>query len=365
MLKVGLIGCGKITDSHASQIQRIQGCEIVGACDREPLMADQLCERFNIKFACSEVDELLDRCCPDVVHITTPPQSHFELAKTCLKRDCHVYVEKPFTVSLHEAEELIRLANEVNRKITVGHDLQYSHAARRMRRIVEEGYLGGAVVHMESIYCYDLSDPSYAKALLADKGHWVRRLPGKLLHNIISHGLARITEFLSDDSPSVVAQGFTSSVLKSIGETEIIDELRVVITESKGTSAYFTFSSQMRPPLNQFRIYGPKNGLILDENHQTLICCKGARYKSYSEKFIPALNLGVQYVSNCFTNLRLFAANDFHMKAGMKCLIETFYRCIEGGGPLPLSYREIILTAKLLDAIFAALRQNDRIQGKT
>ena len=48
---------------------------------------------------------------------------------------------------------------------------------------------------MESYYCYDLSEPGYATALLGDQQHWVRRLPGKLLHNIISHGVARIAEF--------------------------------------------------------------------------------------------------------------------------------------------------------------------------
>jgi len=39
MLKVGIVGCGKIADSHAAQIQRIRGCQIAGVCDREPLMA--------------------------------------------------------------------------------------------------------------------------------------------------------------------------------------------------------------------------------------------------------------------------------------------------------------------------------------
>ena len=49
MLKVAIVGCGKIVDSHASQIQRIKNCEIVGVCDREPLMAQQLFKRFPIK----------------------------------------------------------------------------------------------------------------------------------------------------------------------------------------------------------------------------------------------------------------------------------------------------------------------------
>ena len=48
MLKVAILGCGKIADAHASQIRRIAGCEIVGVCDREPLMAEQLRQRFPI-----------------------------------------------------------------------------------------------------------------------------------------------------------------------------------------------------------------------------------------------------------------------------------------------------------------------------
>jgi len=49
MLRVAIVGCGKIADDHCSQIQRIKGCEIVGVCDQEPLMARQLSERFPVK----------------------------------------------------------------------------------------------------------------------------------------------------------------------------------------------------------------------------------------------------------------------------------------------------------------------------
>ena len=207
MLRVAIVGCGKIADAHASQIQRIRDCEIVGVCDREELMAKQLQERFRIKTHFQDLTKLFDEARPDVVHITTPPQSHFELAEQCLRRGCHVYVEKPFTIDANEAEALIGLAHEKQLKITVGHDDQFRHAARRMRELVRSGYLGGPPVHMESYYCYKLDDTGYAKALLADKKHWVHQLPGGLLQNVISHGIARIAEFLNTDAPQVIAGG--------------------------------------------------------------------------------------------------------------------------------------------------------------
>jgi predicted dehydrogenase len=352
MLKVAIVGCGKIADAHVSQIQRVEGCEIVGVCDSEPLMARQLYERFPVKRYYSDLTDLLSDARPDVVHITTPPESHFDIARVCLERGCHVYVEKPFTLHEEEAQGLVALANEKGLKLTAGHDHQFSHVARRMRTLVESGYLGGGPVHMESYYCYDLGDPTYARALLGDKQHWVRRLPGGLLHNIISHGIARIAEFLTSDSPQVIAYGFVSPLLKRMGESEIVDELRVIICEQERTTAYFTFSTQMRPSIHQFRVYGPKNGLLLDQDQETLIKLRGGRFKSYVEKFIPPVMFAEQHLGNLITNVRTFLARDFHMQSGMKYLIESFYRSIIQGTPVPIPYREILLTARIMDAIF-------------
>ena len=359
MIRVGIIGCGKIADAHAEQIQRITGCEIVGVCDREELMAKQFHDRFHVDKYYSDVNQLLGDSKPNVVHITTPPQGHFELAKKCLEAGCHVYVEKPFTVNTLEAEELIRIAIKKGQKITAGHDDQFTHATRRMRGLIDQGYLGGTPVHMESYYCYDLGDQHYAKALLGDKKHWVRTLPGTLMHNNISHGISRITEFMKDDDPVVIAHGFVSPFMRNLGENDIIDELRVIISSECGMTAYFTFSTQMRPTLRLFRIYGPKNGLMVDHHQQTLIKMKGRLHKSYLEKFIAPYNYAVQYAANSMNNMLSFLRNDFHMKAGMKYLIESFYRSVEDGLPPPISYREIILTSKIMDSIFFQInRQN-------
>lgn len=358
-MKAAIIGCGKIADAHASQILRVPGSRIVAVCDREELMAQQLQERFDIKYAFTDVEELLQVAKPDVVHITTPPQSHHQLGTICLEAGCHVYMEKPFTVNTAEAVELLSLAEKKGLKMTVGHDDQFAHVAMQMRKLVKDGYLGGKPVHMESYYCYDLADESYAKALLGDKNHWVRSLPGGLLHNIISHGICRIAEFLSGEEVEVITHGFTSSLLMKIGEEKIVDELRVIIKDSELTTAYFTFSSQMKPTLHQFRIYGNKNGLFLDNDAHTLIRLPGGSYKSYIEKFLPPMQFAKQYAGAALRNVGLFLKNDFHMKSGMKYLINDFYRSINEDTPLPISYREIILTSRIMDSIFSQL-QNEK-----
>jgi len=358
MLKVGIVGCGKIADDHAAQIRRIPGARIVGACDREPLMAAQFADRFEGVQVFPDLGELICVCRPDVVHITTPPQSHYSLARECLEQGVSVYVEKPFTVTAEEAASLIALAEQKGLKLAVGHDLQFSHVARRMRALIRAGYLGGNPVHMESYHCYNFGDAKYARTLLADKDHWIRRLPGGLLQNIISHGIARIAEFLPSDTPEVTARGFTSPALQALGERQLVDELRVIIRDPSGPTAYFTFSSQMRPSVRQFRVYGRRNGLFLDEDQQILIKLRGTPFKSYAERFIPPVLAARQHLANLATNLRLFLRRDFHMKAGMKCLFESFYRSIVDDSPSPIAYREILLTARVMDAIFDQVRPN-------
>ena len=355
-MKIGIVGCGKIADSHAWAIQHIADCEIVGVCDRERLMAKQLYERFPIKAYFDDLSTLLDRTKPDVVHITTPPQSHFALAKECLERGCNVYIEKPFTCDTAEAEELIAVAQRQRLKLTAGHDDQFRHCARRMRELVQSGYLGIGPLHMESYYGYDMGAAGYAKALLSDKGHWARALPGGLLQNIISHGIARIAEFMTTDKPLVLAHGFVSPLLQSLGEHDIVDELRVIVSESRGNTAYFTFSSQLRPSLHQLRILGAKNGLLIDLDNETLIRLPGVRRKSYLEQFLPPIEFAGQYLRNLMTNSRLFLTRDFHSKAGMKYLIEAFYRSIREDSPNPIAYREILVTSRIMDAIFDQLR---------
>jgi predicted dehydrogenase len=352
MLNVAIIGCGKIADAHASQIRRIDGCAIVAACDREPLMAQQFCERFEVGDRFTEVTDVLRTVRPDVVHVTTPPGSHFDIARVCLEHGCHVYVEKPFTLYAAEAEELVAIATRKGVRITAGHDDQFGHAARRMRAFVRSGYLGGRPVHMESYYCYDLTEPGYAKALLGDQRHWVRSLPGGLIQNVISHGIARIAEYLTSDSPRVLAHGFVSPRLRALGEREIIDELRVIIADDERTTAYFTFSSQMRPSLHEFRLYGPRNSLLLDPDHETVIKLRGGRFTSYGEKFLPPLLIARQHVAGAAANAHAFLRRDFHMKSGMKHLIEAFYHSILSGGPAPIPYSEILRTANIMDAIF-------------
>ncbi|MGA9828594.1 MAG: Gfo/Idh/MocA family oxidoreductase, partial [Rhodanobacteraceae bacterium] len=76
MLRIGIIGCGKIADGHVEQIRAIERGELVAVCDQEPLMAQQLGVRMNVSARYTELTGMLDEARLDVLHIATPPASH-------------------------------------------------------------------------------------------------------------------------------------------------------------------------------------------------------------------------------------------------------------------------------------------------
>lgn len=355
MLKVALVGCGLVADQHISQIQRVRNCQVVGVCDREPLMARQLADRFHVARCFSEVAEMLKAVRPDVIHITTPAQSHFPLAKMCLEAGSSVYVEKPFTVTASQAEELIGLAEKRGLKMTVGHNLQFNPEAIRMRGLIKEGFLGGPPIHMDCVQCFSHDDPTYGKALLGDPTHWVRSLPGSLLHNLISHGLAKIAEFLTGEKLEVAARVDSSPYLKSIGQYDVVDELRAIIRDGNGATANFTFSTRFGAGANQICLYGPKASLLVDSTNRMVIPMSPIRYKSYLRFFLAPRLRARQYRRNSWQNIRQFLRKDFHMDYGMKKLVEEFYRSVQDGGSVPIPYREILLTARIMDQIFSQI----------
>jgi predicted dehydrogenase len=354
MLRVAIVGCGKVADQHLQAIHRIPDCEIVALCDRELLMAKQLGERFGISACFADLQEMLQSTSPAVVHVTTSPQSHYSLARQCLESGSHVYVEKPFTTTASDAESLIDLAEDQGLKITVGHNYQFTLEMLEMRRFVNKGFLGGKPVHLESYWSYDLGDLRYASAFLGNYTHWVRQLPGQLFQNIISHGIAKLTEFLDDELVEIVATAHRSEQLRSLGAGDVLDELRVLIRDKSDTTAFFCFSTQVKR-LNQLHLYGPAGSLIADIITGSLVRSPNRLYKSYLTYFVPPLISAREHFSNAKRNVTNFLRRRLYQDFGMKELIERFYNSVRLGDEPPISYREIILTARIMDEIFAQI----------
>jgi predicted dehydrogenase len=235
--------------------------------------------------------------------------------------------------------------------VTAGHNYQFTLEMIEMRRLVGEGFLGGPPVHLESYWSYDLGDISYVGPMVSNPDHWVRRLPGQLFHNLISHGLAKVAEFLNDDLTQVVATAHQSSQLRQLHAKEVLDELRVLIRDKSGKTAFFCFSTQIKG-INQLRVFGPSGSITADIITGTGVRRTSRAYKSYLTYLIPPMNDAKEYLGNATTSASNFIRKRLYQDFGMKELIERFYRSILGEIAVPIPYREILLVARLMDRIF-------------
>jgi predicted dehydrogenase len=355
-LKVAIVGCGKIADGHVEEIGKMpELARVVAVCDLEPLMAEQLAMRYGLVRHYGDLGELLERERPDVVHVTTPPQSHLEITRRVVAAGCHVLVEKPLTLNHTDSLQLVEAVEKASRSLTIGYTYLFDPPAVTVRELVASGALG-EVVHVESYFGYDLSG-SFGSALLSDPNHWVHRLPGKLFHNNIDHMLNKALEFIPDEAPEVSAFATTRRE-RRFGDARdaMADELRVVL-RGRRTTAYATFSGHARPAAHFLRVYGTRRSLHADFAGRTVVFDDGAKLPSAIGRLLPAFSMSREYAREGFRNVARFARSDYHFFAGLNRLLRLFYRGILDGGPPPIASRDILRVSAVMDEVFRQAAQ--------
>ena len=142
MIKVGVIGYGYWGPNVARNFNLPGVSQVVAIADKSEKSQRRAQEAFPHVKVVAEAQEILQSPEIDVVAVVTPVWTHFELAKAALNQGKHVFVEKPFTASVAQAEELIELAARKRLHIMVDHTFLFTGAVRKIRQLVDEGTLG-------------------------------------------------------------------------------------------------------------------------------------------------------------------------------------------------------------------------------
>ena len=348
MLRVALVGCGKIADAHIEEVQKLRNAKIVGVCDLEPLIAEQLAIRYAITSHYSDFTAMLREQLPDVVHITTPPASHLSLVREAVRCGAHVYIEKPFALNSTEARLLIDVVERADRKLTVNYWPNFDPPALALHTLLAEGKIG-STVHIESYLGYNLDGP-FGQAILSDPKNWVHSLPGKLFQNNLDHVLNKIVPLLPPEAVTVHAMAFRRRPEVGDSTDNMLDELRVMLRAGH-VSAYATLCSHASPVGHFVRIYGTKNTVQVDFNLRTVIFDGEQKVPTALGRLIPPATQSYAYFRQTVHNVREFAAARFHFFEGMRELISRFYTAIAEDTPPPIPYSEILRTAVLMDEI--------------
>ena len=354
MLNVAIVGCGKIADGHVEEIRKLNQAKVVACCDREPLMAEQLAVRYGIPGYYPDLTQMLASERVDVVHVTTPPMSHLELAIQAMDAGCHVYVEKPFALNAGETQKILQHAVRTQRKVTIGYEYNFDPPALAVNSLVREGVIGDPV-HIEAFYGYDLSG-AYGSALLGYPGHWVHKLPGRLFHNIIDHVVNKLVPFFPE-YPTVRTVAYRKREhLRGDITDDVMDELRFILAGG-GVSGYGTFSSHAKPVGHSLRVYGTKNTIHADFVARTVVLEHEPKLPGMIGRMVAPFGTGFQYLREGRRNVWRFLKSDYQFFAGLRRLISIFYDSILQDSPPPIPYEQILTVSRLMDEIFVQIRQ--------
>ncbi|MGC3996225.1 MAG: Gfo/Idh/MocA family oxidoreductase [Anaeromyxobacter sp.] len=350
--RVAVVGCGQIADAHLQEARRA-GATVVAVCDACGPVAEQAAARFGVPAWYDDLDALLERERPEVVHVTTPPASHLPLARRALAAGAHVYVEKPVTVDAGEADALAEAARRAGREVCAGHNLRFDPAVQRLLALHRAGALG-EMVHAEAVMGYDLAGP-FGALILADPGHWVHRLPGGLAQNNLSHPLSLLLPLLGD-GPLAVHAGAARLRPQRTGDVRdrFHDELRLQLSGERATASV-VFSCRMRPVQLALSVLGTRRSAQVSLDARTVRLVEGSRWPGPLGKVDWARRDALAAGREALGRAGDLARARLHWFEGLRALLAAFYASLRGAGQAPAPVAEARRVAEVMDRAFAQL----------
>jgi predicted dehydrogenase len=190
VVKVGVIGYGYWGPNIVRNFHGLEHAVLTAVCDKNPAALRRASRTYPGVHLTTDFADVLESPDIDLVAIVTPVWTHFDLARQALENGKHVFVEKPFTSTPAQAEELIELAARKNLQIMVDHTFLFSGAVRKIREIVDGGMLG-------PLYYFDST-----RVNLGLFQHDV-----SVVWDLAPHDLSIMDDIIKDRAEAVVATG--------------------------------------------------------------------------------------------------------------------------------------------------------------
>ena len=300
MINLGIIGYGYWGPNVARNFNACKGAKLKAICDSSEKRLNLAKSTYPFIQGYSDPKDLISSKDIDAVAVVTPVFTHYELAKLAMENEKHVFVEKPFTSNVAQAEELINIADKKNLKIMVDHTFLFTGAVRKMREIIDSGELG-------SLFFYDS-----VRVNLGLFQHDVN-----VVWDLAPHDFS-IMNYLIDKEPTAVSALGT----KHFGNG-LEDVAYVAVHFDDGFIAHFHCNWLSPVKVRRTLISGDKKMLIWDDvssDEKVKIYDKGVKIKntegihkllvSYrsGDMYVPkvdnteALKLEVDYFAECIEN---------------------------------------------------------------
>lgn len=224
MIRIAVVGLGKMGLSHLAIVNAHPELEVAAVCDSSSVVRGVL-EKYTGVATYDDYDRMLRELDLDAVLIATPSRTHASIVRAALERGLHVFCEKPFTLSVQDAEELTALARSKGVVTQVGYHNRFVGPFAEVKRLLDAGAIG-TVTHALG--------EAYGPVVLKPKGGtWRSRKEegGGALYDYAAHPLNLLGWYFGE------AAGVRGTELKPIFSREIDDEVHSTLFFAGGTSA--------------------------------------------------------------------------------------------------------------------------------
>jgi predicted dehydrogenase len=342
MQTCALVGCGAIAREHLRALKGL-GIDIIAVCDISPARAEATAERYGVKKWYSNLEDMLRHFRPDLVHITTPPSSHFSIASSCLNAGLNVLCEKPITVSYSEFSELKALARNNNCFLMENQQNRFHSSIKRIKGLSETGQLGDI---LEVQICVSLYVFGTGSAYVdRNVRHFSLDLRGGVIEDFLPHMAYLAFIFTGPIS------GLRTVWLQHAADSPLpADEFRGLIKGEKAT-AYVSFNGNARPDGFLVRVIGTRMRVeanLFEPPRLTIKRFRGGE---------PAISTLVDGIGES-RDILWGTIGSFWRKLGgrtsydgLQELLSRTYRALELREPQPIPLEEIDQLAQLIDRL--------------
>jgi predicted dehydrogenase/nucleoside-diphosphate-sugar epimerase len=339
-LRVGLVGAGKMGAHHARAIGAVPAgiARLVAVADPSPSARREVAAVAPGVAEYDSTEALLATGTVDVIHVCTPPTTHAAIAREALTAGCHVYVEKPFSETATEAEQILRVAEAKGRRVCAGHQLLFERPARMVERLLPAL---GRLVYVESYF-------SFRTVRRAPGGRTPLRADLQLL-DILPHPVYLLLRFLE------TAGGAPASI--SALELGSAGTVHALLQRGSATG-HLVVTLEGRPIESYVRLVGTNGSMHADFVRGTVQRLFGPG-TSGIDKLLAPYRIAWQTLTGTTAAVIRRAAKRQRSYPGLAELFDAFYRSIQDGAPPPVSGESIRETVRVCESVARRLAAVD------
>jgi predicted dehydrogenase len=326
MIRVGIIGYGYWGPNLVRNFNASDGSHVHMVCDINQQSLKKVRKTYPDLKTTTDSNELIKDPDIDVVIVATPVFTHYEFTKKALEEGKNVFVEKPFTYTTAEAEELIELAEKKNLKIMVDHTFLYTGAVRKIKQLVEDNVLG-------DIFYYD--------SIRVNLGLFQHDI--NVVWDLAPHDISIMDYVIGEKPQAVVATGAEHF------DRGLEDVAYLTIFFKKNIIAHINVNWLSPVKVRTTLIGGQKKMILwndLEPDEKIKIYDKGVQVKTREGKY----NLLVSYRSGDIWTPRVE-----HTEA-LKLMVDKFTDYISNGGRIINDAPAGMRVVKLLEACNKSLK---------